>query len=141
MVYYNSSIVYYGMVYYTYSIVYSGIVYFNYSIVYYSMVYYSMVDYKRKDPTNHGFWNPPGLGPQDQDVSSVGVPTEAPGVSPTALLLGGLKVRWSFPKPWEDPTNGSTQKCSAIYTIGVLESRIRGSIPYLYKYIPYYTIL
>ena len=34
----------------------------------------------------------------------------------------------SHPEPWEDPKNGSTQKGSRIYTIGVLESRIGGSI-------------
>ena len=27
-----------------------------------------------------------------------------------------------FPAPWEDPKNGSTQKGSVIYTIGMLES-------------------
>ena len=39
-----------------------------------------------------------------------------------------VSVDGAYPEPWEDSQNGSTQQGSIMYTVGVLESRIGGSI-------------
>ena len=44
--------------------------------------------YKHKDPTNHGFWNPPRLGPSSQRISVFMPSLGAPNLGSWALREG-----------------------------------------------------